>query len=412
MMTSLAKSMLRESPGALLIGASLVFAPARGDAQSTAGSGPSAGEIPTANVQDQSEEVAEEAIEGTDEPEGEKKKQRSLLWKGLIQGGYVRRWGDQPGPANEFRLREAQISVEGSPIPDTHFFIELNFPGPGEKVELNDAAVTFDVAEGVRVVAGQLRVPLNRPAVSARTSLFLTEPRAAGPVQRKARDRGVNLVLTPFDGRLLYEQAIVNGNGIQTKELGNDNDSLLLQGRLVWFATGEWPLPLPAQTNLKNSPWSTFFKMGWATGKFEKGLEVATREQVRETTWNVGQAVVGKGLYGYWQYSQANASGGQNFDSDSFSVTTGYAFPLRRFLRLAESSPRFLRDGWLEPKLQYETLGFRDSVLSDQLGRKIYRFGANYYPLGIPDIRIMVDHEVAVRPRRSDTLSVSFHYMF
>lgn len=411
-MGSLPKNISRGLAGAILLGAALVCAPGRGDAQSTAGSGPGAGDIPTANPQDQSEEVAEEAIEGTDEPEAETEERPSLLWKGLIQGGYVGRWGEQAGPENEFRLREAQISVEGSPIPDTHFFIELNFPGPGEKVELNDAAVTLDLAEGVRVVAGQLRVPLNRPAVSARTSLFVTEPRAAGPVQRKARDRGVNLVLTPFNGRLLYEQAIVNGNGIQTGELGNDNDSLLVQGRLVWFATGEWPLPLPAQTDLKNSPWSTFFKTGWATGKFEKGLNLATREQVRETTWNVGQAVVGKGLYGYWQYSQAYASGRQNFDAKSFSITTGYAFPLRRVLPLADSSPRVLRDGWLEPKFQYETLGFDDSILSAQLGRKIYRFGANYYPLGIPDIRIMVDHEVAVRPRRSDTLSISLHYMF
>lgn len=201
----------------------------------------------------QSEEIAQEAAEGSNRPEEKPASTSPLLWKGLIQGGLISRSDPLAEPANEFRLREAQVSVEGSPIDGTHFFIEVNFPGPGEKVELNDAAVTFDVTTGVRVVAGQLRVPLNRPAVSARTSLFVTEPRAAGPVQRKARDRGINVVLSPFNGRVLYEQALVNGNGIQTGELGNDNDGFLLEGRFVWFATGEWPLPLPAQTDLQNS---------------------------------------------------------------------------------------------------------------------------------------------------------------
>ena len=404
--------MVRELTSSLAVGIVLVLASARADAQTTAASEAGAAPAAAPEGQDQSEEIAQEAAQGTNEPEADAGRRPRLLWKGLIQGGYVGRWGEQAGPENEFRLREAQLSVEGSPIPDTHFFIEVNFPGPGEKVELNDAFVTVDVAEGFRVITGQLRVPLNRPAVSARTSLFVTEPRAAGPVQRKARDRGINLVFTPFDGRLLYEQALVNGNGILGGELGNDNDGLLLQGRLVWFATGEWPLPLPAQTDLQNSPWSTFIKAGWARGSFERGLSEPVREQVTETTWNVGQAVVGRGFYAYWQYSQAFAAGRRNFDSDSFSVTSGYAFPLRRFLPVSERAPRILRAGWLEPKFQYETLSYQDAALSDQRDREIYRFGLNFYPLGIPDIRIMVDHEVAVRPRRSQTLSVSFHYMF
>lgn len=412
MIRSLAEGKQRGMIGAALLAPALACSAAPAAAQSADAPPADVDGVPVGQEQGQSEEIAEEVTEGTDEPEGEMDRTPPLLWKGLIQGGYVGRSNPGGEPANEFRLREAQISVEGSPIPDTHFFIEVNFPGPGEEVELNDAFVTLDLAKGVRVVAGQLRVPLNRPAVSARTSLFVTEPRAAGPVQRKARDRGVNLVLTPFNGRILYEQALVNGNGILGGELGNDNDSLLLQGRLVWFATGEWPLPLPAQTDLQNSPWSTFFKAGWATGKFEKGLEAISREQVRETTWNVGQAIVGKGLYAYWQYSQAYATGSQNFDSDSFSVTTGYAVPLRRLLAIGESAPPILRNGWLEPKFQYETLGYDDSLLGDQLSREIYRFGLNYYPLGTPNLRLMVDNEEAVRPHRSRTLSISLHYMF
>jgi len=360
----------------------------------------------------QSEEIAEEAAKGSNRPEEKPASTSPLLWKGLIQGGLISRSDPRAEPANEFRLREAQVSVEGSPINGTHFFIEVNFPGPGEEVELNDAAVTFDVMRGVRVVAGQLRVPLNRPAVSARTSLFVTEPRAAGPVQRKARDRGINVVLSPFNGRVLYEQALVIGNGIQNGELGNDNDGFLLEGRLVWFATGEWPLPLPSQTDLQNSPWSTFFKAGWASGRFEKGLSEASRSQVREITWNVGQAVVGKGFYAYWQYSKAFAESEQNFDSQSFSFTSGYAFPIGRYLAASESAPRAIRDGWVEPKLQFEMLRYEDAVLSSQSARKIYRYGVNYYPLGTLNIRLMVDHEVAVRPRRSETLLVSLHYMF
>lgn len=343
------------------------------------------------------------------EPEGA----LALLWKGLIQGGLVARpEGAGEEPRSEFLLREAQVSVEGSPVPGTHFFIEANFPGPGEEVELNDAFVTLDLAKSVRLVAGQLRVPLNRPAVSARTALFVAEPRAAGPFQRKARDRGVNLALTPFNGRLLYEQALVNGNGILAGDLGNDDSNLLLEGRLIWFAKGEWPLPLPAQTDLKHSPWSTFLKAGWASGGFDKAATEALTERVWENTWNVGQAIVGNGLYTYWQYSQAFADGEQDFDSRSFSVTSGYAIPLGRVLSFLQGMPRALSAAWFEPKFQYETLRFDDLTLSNQPNREIYRFGFNYYPLGIPDIRLMVDYEVAVRPRRSDTLLVFLHFMF
>lgn len=337
----------------------------------------------------------------------------ALLWKGLIQGGLVwRPDGTGDVSKSEFLMREVQLSWEGSPIRGAHFFVEANFPGPGEKVELNDAAVTLDLAKGVRLVAGQLRVPLNRPAVSARTALFVAEPRAAGPFQRKARDRGVNLVLSPFNGRLLYEQALVNGNGILAGDLGNDDSSLLLQGRLIWFTMGEWPLPLPAQTDLKHSPWNTFLKAGWAAGEFEKGVTETLSERVGENTWNVGQAIVGKGLYTYWQYSQAFADGERDFDSRSFSVTSGYAIPLGRVLSFLQGMPRALSAAWFEPKFQYETLRFDDLTLSNQPNREIYRFGFNYYPLGIPDIRLMVDYEVAVRPRRSDTLLVFLQFMF
>jgi hypothetical protein len=361
----------------------------------------------------QPEERTEELTQGTREPDRTPQAASPLLWKGLIQGGFIGR-SDAPGdePASEFRLREAQVSVEGSPIPGTSFFIEANFPGPGEEVELNDAFVTLDLARGVRLVAGQLRVPLNRPAVSARTALFVAEPRAAGPFQRKARDRGVNLVLSPFNGRLLYEQALVNGNGILAGELGNDDSSLLLEGRLIWFATGAWPLPLPAQTDLKHSPWSTFLKAGWAAGNFDRQVTDALTERVGENTWNVGQAIVGRGLYTYWQYSQALADGERDFDSRSLSVTSGYALRLGRLLPSLQEGPRVLREAVLEPKLQYETLRFDDPTLLNRRNREIYRFGINYYPLGIPNIRVMVDNEVAVRPQRSNTLLVFLHYMF
>lgn len=337
----------------------------------------------------------------------------ALLWKGLIQGGFIGR-SDAAGeePASEFRMREAQLSVEGSPIPGTSFFIEANFPGPGEEVELNDAFVTLDLARGVRLVAGQLRVPLNRPAVSARTALFVTEPRAAGPFQRKARDRGVNLVLSPFDGRVLYEQALVNGNGILSGDLGNDDDGLLLQGRLIWFATGEWPVPLPAQTDLNHSPWSTFLKAGWASGGFDKGVGETLTERVGENTWNVGQAIIGKGLYTYWQYGQALADGERDFDSRSFSVTSGYALRLGRRIPFLQTAPRVVREAVLEPKLQYERLRSDDATLFSRPDREVFRFGVNYYPLGIPNIRVMVDSELAMEPRRSNALLVFLHYMF
>jgi hypothetical protein len=357
--------------------------------------------------------LAEVLVQGKTDSTEVARRPPALLWKGLIQGGFIGR-SDVPGdePASEFRLREAQVSVEGSPIPGTSFFIEANFPGPGEEVELNDAAVTLDLAKGVRLVAGQLRVPLNRPAVSARTALFVAEPRASGPLQRKARDRGVNLVLTPFDGRLLYEQALVNGNGILAGELGNDDSDLLLQGRLVWFAGGDWPLPLPAQTDLQHSPWNTFLKAGWAAGDFENDVTETLTERVGERTLNVGQAIVGKGLYTYWQYSQALADGETDFDSRSFSVTSGYAIPLGRFFPFLESAPAIVREASLEPKFQYETLRFDDPTLFNRPNREIFRFGLNYYPLGIPNIRVMVDNEVVVRPRRSQTLLVFLHYMF
>lgn len=361
----------------------------------------------------------EEAQKGTTREEpGEKEAkapspQLPVTFKGLVQTGWIGRLRN-PGtePESEFLVKEAQLSVEGSVVPRTSFFVEANFSEPGEEVRLNDAFATLELSNAVSLIGGQLRVPLNRPAVSARTALFLAEPRASGPVQAGARDRGVNLVFTPFDGRLRYEQALVNGNGIKTNRLGNDDSDLLLEGRLIWFATGKWPLPLPAQTDFSNSPWSTFFKVGWASGEFEKNVTATSREKVRENTWNVGQAIVGRGLYTYWQYGQALADGTRDFDSTSFFVTSGYVFPLRRVLPVVEAAPKYVSAGWLEPKLQYETLRFDDPTLFNRPHREIYRFGINYYPFGTPNIRLMAEHEVVLHPARSDTFFLFFHYMF
>lgn len=333
--------------------------------------------------------------------------------KGLVQGGWIRRLENAGEESrSEFLVREAQLSVEGSAFPGTSFFIEGSFSEPGEQVRLNDAIGTVDLSKELKLIVGQLRVPLNRPAVSARTALFLAEPRASGPVQAKARDRGVNLVFTPFEGRLLYEQALVNGNGIRANRLGNDDNDLLFEGRLVWFATGKWPLPLPAQTDLNNSPWNTFFKVGWASGEFDKSVTAELKERVRENTWNIGQAIVGRGLYTYWQYGQALADGKRDFDSSSFFVTSGYAFPLHRYLPFLQAAPIYVRDAWLEPKFQYETLRFADPTLFNRPNREIYRFGVNYYPFGIPNIRLMAEHEMVLRPTSSETFFLFLHYMF
>ena len=333
--------------------------------------------------------------------------------KGLLQGGWLGRTAN-PGtaPTSEFLLREMQLSVEGTVLPGTYLFVEANLAEPGERVRLNDAAVTIRPTDYLAVVAGQLRVPLNRPAVSARVALFLAEPRASGPVQAKARDRGVNVVFMPFGGRLLYEQALVNGNGINTGQLGNDDSHLLYEGRLVWFATGRWPLPLPAQTDLNRSRWNTYVKLGWAMGTFGKSVTETLRDTVRETTWNVGQAIVGKGLYTYWQYGQARARGSQDFGSRSFFVTSGYAFPLRRLLPFLAAAPMGVREAWLEPKFQYEVLRFDDPTLFDRPNREIYRFGFNYYPVRSPNVRFMVENETVARPQRGNTLFLFLHYMF
>lgn len=365
--------------------------------------------------QEESKKQIEEVTQARAKAEREKAASPPLpvTFKGLVQGGWIGRL-ETPGEASksEFIVKEAQLSVEGSVFPGTSFFIEGSFSEPGEEVRLNDAIGTLDLSKAVKLIVGQLRVPLNRPAVSARTALFLAEPRASGPVQAKARDRGVNLVFTPFDGRLLYEQALVNGNGINTNRLGNDDSDLLLEGRLVWFATGKWPLPLPAQTDLNNSPWNTFFKVGWASGKFDKSVTATLKERVQENTWNVGQAIVGRGLYTYWQYGQALADGKRDFDSNSFFATSGYAFPLRRYLPFLQAAPTYVREAWLEPKFQYETLRFDDPTLFNRPNREIYRFGVNYYPFGIPNIRLMAEDEMVLRPTRSDTFFLFLHYMF
>lgn len=335
----------------------------------------------------------------------------------LIRGGYIGRTKSPAGlPKNEFLVREIQLGVGGSVMkePDTSFFFEAQFSEPGEEVRLNDAVLTLELMKGVKLAIGQLRVPLNRPAVSARWSLFLDEPRSAGTFQALARDRGANLILELWDGHLLYEQAVTNGNGIRTNQLGNDDNDFLAQGRLLWFVRGKWPVPLPYQSDLDDSPWNTYFKTGWASGRFTRKVTQTLEERMTENTWNVGQAIIGHGLYLYWQYGAGETTAERGFDSKSFFVTSGYAFPLRRVLPFLEHAPPYIRGAWLEPKIQYETLRFADPTLFNRPNREILRFGFNYYPFDrLRNIRLMTEYEfTAIGGTHTEALSLFFHYAF
>ncbi len=76
-------------------------------------------------------------------------------------------------------------------------------------------------------------------------------------------------------------------------------------------------------------------------------MTATLKEGVWENTWNVGQAIVGRGLYTYWQYGQALADRKRDFDSSSFFVTSGYAFPLRWALPFLQAAPSYVREAWL-----------------------------------------------------------------
>lgn len=331
--------------------------------------------------------------------------QPTMLIEGLIEAGYIGRSEPPEGaPSREFRIKESQLGIGGKVFPRVSYYLEANFSEPDERVLLNDAVFTYEIAPWLSFAVGQIRVPLNRPAVSNKGSIFLFEPPSAGPQQAKARDRGANLIFRLLDGRVLYEQAITNGEGIGRGTTGNPDDNLLVQGRLLYFVPAPWPVPLPQQTDLQGSPWHTYLKAGWAVGRSNRFLIAENLpEEAGEFTWNIGQAVIGRGFYGFWQVGRSEAEGTRDFGAWSATLTTGYYFGLTHALHL-------------EPKLQYLRLWRDDETLPDGSPTEVVRAGVNVYPFQPIDrlrlTRLMIEYEWQRDPVEAKAIYLFLHYAF
>ncbi|MBZ5575526.1 MAG: OprO/OprP family phosphate-selective porin [Acidobacteriia bacterium] len=124
----------------------------------------------------------------------------SCLWAqdpfqihGYVQG----RFTDQEGTPDRLELRRARVMVSGDPLSELSYTVQVDLV---KRPYLMDAALTWKVSRGLRVTAGQFKIPfsaeslisdnLNVPIARARAVNGLAPGRDTGV---QARDTGVQL---------------------------------------------------------------------------------------------------------------------------------------------------------------------------------------------------------------------------
>jgi len=174
---------------------------------------------------------------------------------GYVQARY------QHSPAERFNdggdIRRARVSLEGNPLPALDWKLQWDLAGSRRAVtgvsagppltttsaavgraQLLDAIIGYRLPSGVRLQAGQFKIPFGVENLQSSTRLELinrstvTEALAPGrDLGAQGRDIGLMAGGSARGGELEWSPGVFNGAGINN---GDDNDRKDLAARLTW----------------------------------------------------------------------------------------------------------------------------------------------------------------------------------
>lgn len=153
---------------------------------------------------------------------------------GLLRTG-LRVEPESTGEADGFDIFDARASVAGEVGIVFEYFFQTEVDPDDETVRVLDAKLTLPFQPEFEVGIGLFKAPFGLEALQSKGELTFLERAQASEAIAPARQVGVSIEGSTFDGRLTYGGGLFNGNG---RTLENDGNDFMVSGRVEYNSIG------------------------------------------------------------------------------------------------------------------------------------------------------------------------------
>lgn len=238
---------------------------------------------------------------------------------GLLAQGWFQLDRSEGATSSTFRLRRAELSVEGEIIPDTvgykvmidpakvREFREVTIPGPTGDVTirqptsaisvLQDFFITFE-STWADVSIGQFKIPVSWEGYNSSSKLILPERSFVSDAYGDARDLGVRI--TKKFPRWGYSAGVFNGNGLNQLDNNNQKDVAL---RLELYPVKGMTIAGVTYDSIGDRDQDGTKDRWEGDFRYERGPFLVQAEYIRARDVAGGSAITGHGAYGAFAYT-------------------------------------------------------------------------------------------------------------
>jgi len=193
-------------------------------------------------------------------------KSKPLSLGALLQ--VVGEYQDEGGTGvNGFRVANFRLKLSGELDGGYGYTLQTNFAA---SPAILDAEVHYRAAEALALQAGQFKAPFSRELLTGAGDLDFVDRSRVVTALAPNRQIGAQAGGRVATGRLEYAAGVFNGNGIGSRT--NDDDRVLVAGRLGWWVLGAAP---------------------GATSRLELGGNLAYSEDANVSLGSLGAAFAG-----------------------------------------------------------------------------------------------------------------------
>lgn len=137
---------------------------------------------------------------------------------------------------NGFRVANFRLKLSGELDGGYGYTLQTNFAA---SPAILDAELHYRVADGLVLQAGQFKAPFSRELLTGAGDLDFIDRSRVVTALAPNRQMGVEVRGKVSEGRVEYAAGVFNGNGIGSRT--NDDDRVLVSGRLGWWLLGAAP---------------------------------------------------------------------------------------------------------------------------------------------------------------------------